>query len=417
MYIFQSSDNLIYNNDIKNNNYGVSVLSFSSNNYFYLNDFADNNILNAQDSETNSWSYNSQGNYWDDYGGKDENPEDGIGDTPYDIPGGDNQDEYPLGYFGGEEPPENQPPTATIVSITPNPATFGENVSFSGSGSDSDGSIIGYNWRSNIDGQLSTADSFITSSLSSGTHTIYFKVKDNNGVWSTEKSSQLVVNQGEKPTATIVKPDPSKTYTTTQGFSVEFHGYGVPSEGLIIEKSWRSNIDGVLSSEYTFSKSDLSVGIHNIYFKVRDNNGWSDEVSITVVVMKGSEPINEPPVAELGGPYFGYTNASVSFNGSGSSDPNGNDDIISYLWDFGDGTNGTDATIQHIYITPGNYTVKLTVKDTGGYSNISYSYAYIQLSGQNGGDKITPGIPGFEILFVLIATMFILLWKKREKIF
>lgn len=412
---FSSNNNVIYDNTISGNTqYGVRILQ-SINNRIYLNDFS-NNGGNAHDSSSNFWSYNSQGNYWDDYSGKDENPDDGIGDTPYDIPGGSNQDEYPLGYFGGEQPTVNQPPAATIVSITPNPANSGENVSFSGSGSDSDGSIISYNWRSDKDGQLSAADSFITSGLSSGTHNIYFKVKDNNGDWSTEKSSQLVVNQGEKPTATIVKPDPSNIYTATQGNPVEFHGYGVPSEGLIIEKYWRSSIDGVLSSEYTFTKSDLSVGIHNIYFKVRDSNGWSDEVTITVVIMKGSEPINEPPVADVGGPYLGYTNISVSFDGSTSSDPDGNDDIISYLWDFGDGTNGTGITVGHTFINSGNYTVKLTITDTSGLTNVSSTYVYIQL-GQNGGDKIVPGIPGFEILFVFFAVIFILIWKKRERIF
>ena len=46
---------------------------------------------------TNIWyDYpNGTGNYWDDYTGSDEN-HDGIGDTPYNISGGSNQDLYPL---------------------------------------------------------------------------------------------------------------------------------------------------------------------------------------------------------------------------------------------------------------------------------------------------------------------------------
>ncbi|MEW6054964.1 MAG: GDSL-type esterase/lipase family protein, partial [Nitrospirota bacterium] len=41
-------------------------------------------------------------------------------------------------------------------------------------------------WRSSRDGVIGTAASFSTSALSEGIHTIYFKVQDNNGVWSPE---------------------------------------------------------------------------------------------------------------------------------------------------------------------------------------------------------------------------------------
>jgi len=44
--------------------------------------------------------------------------------------------------------PDNVPPTAYIDSISPNPATRGQSVSFGGHGADSDGSIAAYRWRS-----------------------------------------------------------------------------------------------------------------------------------------------------------------------------------------------------------------------------------------------------------------------------
>ena len=57
-------------------------------------------------------------------------------------------------------------------------------------------------------------------------------------------------------------------------------------------------------------------------------------------------------------------NLAASFDGSGSSDPDGT--IASYAWDFGDGDTGTGATPSHTYATAGTYTVKLTVTDNGG---------------------------------------------------
>lgn len=91
--------------------------------------------------------------------------------------------------------PENVPPTACIDSVTPNPATRGQTVSFVGHGTDSDGSVTAYKWRSSIDGVISTEASFSTSTLTNGTHTIYFSVKDNSDAWSAEATAILTVNK------------------------------------------------------------------------------------------------------------------------------------------------------------------------------------------------------------------------------
>lgn len=92
-----------------------------------------------------------------------------------------------------------QPPTAFIDTITPSSIAAGQLVSFEGRGTDTDGSVIGYSWRSSIDGQLSTESSFETSTLSVGSHTVYFKVQDNDGAWSDEVSASLSATQGQPP--------------------------------------------------------------------------------------------------------------------------------------------------------------------------------------------------------------------------
>lgn len=97
--IFQSisSNNTIVENAISNNNIGISIYEGDLN-YIFHNNLIDN-TQNAYDEGANTW-YNltlGEGNYWDDYAGEDNNG-DGIGDTPYDITGGSNQDLYPLMY-------------------------------------------------------------------------------------------------------------------------------------------------------------------------------------------------------------------------------------------------------------------------------------------------------------------------------
>jgi len=54
----------------------------------------------------------------------------------------------------------------------------------------------------------------------------------------------------------------------------------------------------------------------------------------------------------------------VTLSGAASSDPDG--DVLTYNWDFGDGTTGTGATPQHTYADNGNYVVTLTVSDPAG---------------------------------------------------
>jgi len=102
--------NIIVGNLISNNSGGVYISSLSYYNFIYKNNLIDNE-QNAQDEGINLWDNGKSGNYWDDYTGED-NDGDGIGDTPYPIPGGDNEDRYPLiNAWGGV----NRPPGAPII--------------------------------------------------------------------------------------------------------------------------------------------------------------------------------------------------------------------------------------------------------------------------------------------------------------
>jgi hypothetical protein len=80
----------------------------------------------------------------------------------------------------------NEIPVAYIDSVSATTAVLGDVVNFSGHGTDKEGSVVAYQWRSSIDGVLSTMADFSTSTLSVAKHTIYFQVQDNRGDWSKE---------------------------------------------------------------------------------------------------------------------------------------------------------------------------------------------------------------------------------------
>ncbi len=79
---------------------------------------------------------------------------------------------------------------------------------------------------------------------------------------------------------------------------------------------------------------------------------------------------NEPPTADPNGPYYGDEGSPVTFDGTGSSDPDG--DPLTYDWDFGDGSPiayNVGPTPSHTYDDNGVYDICLTVTDPGGLSD------------------------------------------------
>ena len=84
---------------------------------------------------------------------------------------------------------------------------------------------------------------------------------------------------------------------------------------------------------------------------------------------------NQPPVADAtANPTSGATPLTVTFDGSGSSDPDG--DPITYAWDLdGDGLYDDSTAVQptHTYTVSGSYAARLRVTDSAGASGISDS--------------------------------------------
>jgi PKD repeat protein len=83
-------------------------------------------------------------------------------------------------------------------------------------------------------------------------------------------------------------------------------------------------------------------------------------------LMNPYNTINEVPVANAGPDHTVWVGEVVQFDGSGSYDPDGT--IVSYEWDFGDGTSVTltNPFTSHTYVAIGTYTVILTVTDNDG---------------------------------------------------
>ena len=117
----ESANTTVVNCNILLNSYhGVLLTDSSDHNNLSHNNFIAN-THHAEDRCINDWDDGSIGNYWDDYIGVDAN-DDGIGDTPYYLPGGINQDRYPLVSPWGFPPP-------LVIFVTPENDTMNISIS------------------------------------------------------------------------------------------------------------------------------------------------------------------------------------------------------------------------------------------------------------------------------------------------
>ena len=247
-------------------------------------------------------------------------------------------------------------PIANIISITPDPVNKAEVVTFSGNGTDHEGPIKDYSWRSDlVPGILSTKMTFQLSTLPNGTHMIYFKVRDQNNVWSKEVSLSLQVNG--IPVANIIEITPNPGVETRK---ITFKASGTDDGGEIVGYNWRSTLNGSLETLSTFSRTDLSVGEHIIYLRVKDNlDVWSPEVSMTLLV----HPV--PKVTSMSiVPVFQHSGSPVVFYARGNVDGGS---IVKYNWSSSlDGYMGNENEFTSTELSNGTHVISVKALDEKG---------------------------------------------------
>jgi PKD repeat protein len=129
-------------------------------------------------------------------------------------------------------------------------------------------------------------------------------------------------------------------------------------DGSISSYAWNFG-DSQTGTGATASHVYSSAGTYTVTLTVTDNSGDTGTHSASVTAT--APPANQAPVAAFSS---SVANLVASFNGSGSTDPDGT--IASYAWNFGDSGTGTGASPNHTYAAAGTYQVNLTVTDNQG---------------------------------------------------
>ncbi len=158
-------------------------------------------------------------------------------------------------------------PLAYIDSVSSSQIYVGEKVKFTGRAISSTGQVVAYNWRSSVNGPLSTLLMFETDTLTAGAHTIWFKAQDDYGNWSDEVGANVNVLIPGGPERMSVKVFTATPPGIKQGdwtnLSWDVSGYGsvriTPDIGDVSMSGSRS-VQPLLDTVYTiFARNDEGV--------------------------------------------------------------------------------------------------------------------------------------------------------------
>jgi len=174
----------------------------------------------------------------------------------------------------------NQAPNA-VATVSQSTVKEGKSVTFDASTStDSDGSIVGYEWKDAEGTLLSTDTVFSHEFAQAGDYTVTLTVTDNDGASSSAQVS-VKVNALVKPTAVA-------TVSTTQtvvGAEVTFSADGSnDADGEIVYYQWRDSNNHTLSNEATFTHTFSTSGEYNITLEVTDDDGQTSSASVSIVI-------------------------------------------------------------------------------------------------------------------------------------
>lgn len=288
-----------------------------------------------------------------------------------------------LGSAGCDAAAGNQAPSAVITSLTA--AAVGNPVVFDGGSSrDPEGQSLSYRWELTVRPPTSVAV------LSGATSSKANLVPDVAGSYSV----QLVVNDGQSNSSAV---NWTVNVTRTNSAPVAVAGntvtalLGVPltldgsrssdPEGDLISYAW------VVTSRPTGSRAELAdaqtvrprltpdiAGTYILALTVHD--GQLVSLPSTVSVLAGAA--NLPPVSIAGNRQSVVTGATVTLDGTGSSDANG--DLLTYIWTMASRpaastallSNAASARPSFVADAAGEYVFSLMVHDGSVTSAASF---------------------------------------------
>jgi len=271
----------------------------------------------------------------------------------------------------------NTPPTAdagpdqTVVA--------GTMVTLSGSGSDTDGTIVGYSWVQTGGASVSltqAATATPTFSAPATATVLIFEltVTDNDGDTDTDTMTVTVL---APPTA-----DAGPARTVVAGTEITLDGTGSgDSDGTITRYAWTQTSGSLVSIDYSDNVTAActldEVGIYVFNLRVTDDDDLTDTGQVVITAVG-----NEPPEARAGMDRVVTGGSAVTLDGSASFDPDGLIDCYDWVQTGGEAVtlSGEDTSTAAFSAPATSTTLTFRLMVTDDYGVTGYDTVVITIS-------------------------------------
>ncbi|HYG76907.1 MAG TPA: IPT/TIG domain-containing protein [Planctomycetota bacterium] len=151
-------------------------------------------------------------------------------------------------------------------------------------------------------------------------------------------------------------------------------------------------VNGVLSGSgavVTYTPSLNFIGTDSFTFTVSDGTLTSAAATVTITVTPAPNFSGTPTIT----PDTALAGQTVLFSAGTSG-------ASTFVWNFGDGTQGTGPNVQHIYTQPGIYVVTVTATSPEGVTSTQQVEVFVGMnlsSGSQGNAALPPGATGILV--------------------
>ncbi|MCR1026300.1 PKD domain-containing protein, partial [Cellulophaga baltica] len=192
------------------------------------------------------------------------------------------------------------------------------------------------------------------------TNPVIYTVTAQDQTIQTYTVNVTVPSANQAPTAIAT----SDVTSGAPSLAVQFAGdtSSDPDTGDTLTYAWDFG-DGSTATTANPSHTFTTAGTYTVTLTITDDGtpALNSTDTITIIVTDANQAPTAVATSDI---TSGEVSLAVQFTGDTSTDPD-NGDVLTYTWDFGDGSTATTANPSHTFTTAGTYTVILTVTDDG----------------------------------------------------